>query len=80
MITESKEEFKERIKRIASRIIDDHEYIRLGQAVFNLIDEMYGVARITQFKYGIDCFYNDNMIDNFIDKCYEIIKTEKNND
>jgi hypothetical protein len=44
---------------------------REGQFVFNRVEELFGnVARQVQFKDGVDCFYNDDMIDNFIDKVY----------
>ena len=46
---------------------------RKGQSVFNYIDNVYGVARTIQFKYGIDCFYNDDNIDEFLNKAVEII-------
>ena len=46
---------------------------RKGQSVFNYIDNVYGVARTIQFKWGIDCFYNDNNIDEFLNKAVEII-------
>ena len=47
---------------------------RKGQSVFNYIEYVYGgVARIIQFKYGIDCFYKDDNIDDFLDKVVEII-------
>lgn len=46
---------------------------RKGQSVFNYIDNVYGIARTIQFKYGIDCFYNDNNIDDFLNKAVEII-------
>lgn len=39
---------------------------RLGQFVFNYIDEKYGVSRIVQFNDNVDCFYNDKNIDNFL--------------
>ena len=39
---------------------------RRGQAVFNYIDEKYGVARYVQFEEGIDCFYDDSKIIPFI--------------
>ena len=29
---------------------------RVGQAVFNYIDNQYGVARDVQFKDNVDCF------------------------
>lgn len=46
---------------------------RKGQSVFNYIDAVYGVARNIQFEYGIDCFYNDKYIDDFLDKAVELI-------
>ena len=46
---------------------------RKGQSVFNYIDAVYGVARNIQFEYGIDCFYNDKYIDDFINKAVELI-------
>ena len=53
-------------------------YIRPGQAAFNYVDENFrSVARISQHKYGIDCFYNDELIDKFIKKCYEILSNKE---
>ena len=46
---------------------------RKGQSVFNYIEYVYGVARTIQFKYGIDCFYNDDNNDEFLNKAIEII-------
>jgi hypothetical protein len=42
-------------------------YWRDGQFVFNYIDQIYGVARDVQFKDNIDCFYNDDKIDAFLE-------------
>lgn len=53
---------------------------REGQAVFNYVDEVYGVARIAQFKHHVDCFYWDDTIDEFIEKCAEIITEIQNNE
>lgn len=39
---------------------------RKGQAVFNIIDSQYGVARTVQFGNGVDCFYNDDVIEEFM--------------
>lgn len=40
---------------------------REGQFVFNRVEELYGnIARKIQFEDGIDCFYNDDLILNFI--------------
>ena len=46
---------------------------RKGQAVFNYIDENYGVARYVQFVGGIDCFYNDDQIIPFIRASWEAL-------
>ena len=74
LIIKDKDLFKEHVKRIAKSIIDEIPYIRYGQAVFNYVDEKYKVARIAQFNYGIDCFYDDTKVEQFLDKCYELIK------
>lgn len=42
-------------------------YWRKGQFVFNYIDQIYGVARKIQFKDNVDCFYNDDKIDEFLE-------------
>ena len=47
---------------------------RIGQSVFNVVDEYYGVARIVQFVDKIDCFYIDNNIDAFLQRAYERLK------
>lgn len=52
---------------------------REGQAVFNYIDEVYGVARIAQFQHRVDCFYDDSKIDAFIETCAKIISERYEN-
>ena len=68
------EEFKKTILSNAEEIRKECPEWRLGQTVFNLIDSAYGVAREIQFKQGIDCFYDDSKIDEFIDAVYKLIK------
>lgn len=51
---------------------------RKGQKVFNAIDTEFGVARIVQFQYGIDCFNDDSKIDEFKDKAYGIYSKPNN--
>lgn len=48
---------------------------RRGQKVFNYIDKKYGIAREVQFKHGVDCFYRDEYIDDFIKKAYDVFKS-----
>lgn len=47
---------------------------RIGQTVFNYIDEKYGVARDVQFYRGIDCFYDDSKVECFIHAAYKELK------
>lgn len=66
----TQEEFK---KFILEEIKVYPDNWRFGQKVFNYIDEYYGVARDVQFKDRVDCFYNDDMVDEFIEKSYNRI-------
>lgn len=69
----TKEEFVSEVKSVAGEIIKDHPELRKGQAIFNVVDRSFNnVARIAQFDYGVDCFYDDSMIEPFLDKCYEL--------
>lgn len=56
-----------------------HPQQRLGQSIFNYIDLNFGdMARHIQFDLGIDCFYNDNIIDKFVDTVVELYNKESN--
>ena len=68
----TKEEFTKQVKEVAGIDRKNHPELRKGQAIFNATDREFGVARIAQFDYGVDCFYDDSMIEPFLDKCYEI--------
>lgn len=47
---------------------------RDGQFVFNYIEDYYGdIARKVQFNDHIDCFYDDSVIDKFLEKCIKRI-------
>ena len=59
------EEFKNSIYSI-----EKPSHWREGQFVFNTIDSLYGVARAVQFEDGIDCFYDNSKINQFINACY----------
>jgi hypothetical protein len=59
----TKEELKDEIQKAFE---NKPKNWRDGQFVFNYIDAVYGVARIVQFKDGVDCFYRDENIDDFI--------------
>jgi len=47
---------------------------RKGQSVFNIIDDWYDIAREVQYEKGVDCFYDDSLIDEFIIESYNILK------
>ena len=70
----TKEEFVSEVKSVAGKMRKDHPELRKGQAIFNVVDDrsFNNVARIAQFDYGVDCFYDDSMIEPFLDKCYEL--------
>lgn len=51
---------------------------RKGQKVFNAIDIIFGVAREVQFNYKVDCFHNDENIEAFKEKSYEVYKERLN--
>lgn len=46
---------------------------RDGQFVFNYIDSEYGVSRYVQLNEGVDCFYQNNMIEEFIKTSYDVL-------
>lgn len=68
---------KQQLKAELNKLLEEKpKYWRKGQAIFNYIDIKYNVAREVQFRHGIDCFYNDKKIDEFIDKCIELINKQ----
>lgn len=73
----TKQEF---LNEINLAIRDKPKMWRAGQTVFNYIDKKYGVARTAQFKYGIDCFYNDAKIPDFLDITYKLIQAQDKQD
>ena len=66
----TKEEFETTVKDLAGKLRKEYPELRKGQAIFNVVDN--NIARIAQFDYGVDCFYDDSMIEPFLDKCYEL--------
>lgn len=68
-------------EKFKKSIIDEveltrHKYIRKGQAVFNYVDEKFGLARKIQYDYNIDCFYNDAKIDAFLKILYKLTQSK----
>ena len=72
----TKEELKKEIEEAA--IENKPKNWRKGQFVFNYIDEIYNVARDVQFIDKVDCFHNDKLIDDFIEKATERINQNNN--
>ena len=52
--------------------------LRDGQFVFNYIDKNYGVAVFVQLMEGVDCFYNDDKIEDFIKMSHETLLKKRN--
>lgn len=68
----------DQIKKAIYSINKDKNW-REGQYVFNVAEMLFGgLARQVQFQDKIDCFYNDDMIDEFI-KCLSNRIKEYNN-
>lgn len=66
------EEFNEKIKRDIKTLPDAWRY---GQKVFNYIDANFlHIARDVQMIDGVDCFYDDSIVDEFIIRSYERLK------
>lgn len=55
----------EELKKEIDSIVRPPE-IRRGQHVFNVVDCLFGVARDVMFEDGVDCFYDDTKIDEFL--------------
>lgn len=45
---------------------------RKGQKVFNAVEQLFGIARIIQFKYRIDCYHDDSQIEAFKEQAFKI--------
>lgn len=70
-------EYNEFVRAVISRASKYPRNWRFGQRIFNAVDELYGVARDVQFGDGVDCFYNDENSDEFMEKSWERIKQYK---
>ena len=69
----TREELKEIILDDSKKMKELYPYYRWGQAVFNYVDEFLGVARKVQFEDNVDCFYNDDAVDAFIEKTLDAL-------
>lgn len=69
----TREELKEIILDDSKKMKELYPYYRWGQAVFNYVDEYFGVARKVQFEDNVDCFYNDDAVDAFIEKTLDAL-------
>jgi hypothetical protein len=70
------EDFK---REVMTAMKNKPEQWRDGQFVFNYIEENYcGVGRYVQFIEGVDCYYDDKKIDEFISLCHYHLGTDIN--
>ena len=69
--------YEEFTKQLWEEVDKSPKSWRKGQAVFNVIDEKWHVARDVQFIDGVDCFYDDKQIDLFIAKAWIYIWTNQ---
>ena len=68
--------YDEFVAQVWEKVATSPQCWRKGQAVFNVIDENWDVAREVQFVDGIDCFYDDDKIQEFIDHAWVIVKNK----
>jgi hypothetical protein len=54
-----------------------HGYLRLGQFIFNYIHGFYGVAMSVRVLDGVDCYYDDNLIVDFLECCVKRINNNE---
>lgn len=64
----------------AKRLMEIHPEYRYGQSVFNFVDQYIGLARTVQFLDCIDCFYDDEKIDAFIEKVIDRMEKHEDNE
>lgn len=64
---EQKITFQELKSEVMERARFKHSYLRLGQFIFNYIHGFYGVALSVKNKDGINCYYSDDLIDDFLE-------------
>lgn len=70
--------FEEFIKDIEEQLENKPKEWRVGQFVFNYIEEKYGsVAREVQFQDRIDCFYDNDKIKAFVEAVYKRLSNAK---
>lgn len=69
--------YEEFVADIARAVSKREKFIRYGQAVFNYIEQKYGVAREVQAS-GLDCFYMDNLADAFMEAAYGVLWNREN--
>lgn len=76
-MVEQKISFQELKAEVMERAKFKHHYLRLGQFVFNYIHGFYGVATSVKVEDGIDCYYNDGLIDDFLKCCVKRINNNE---
>ena len=64
------DEFKQDILKALK---NKHPQWRDGQFIFNYIHDKYNVAKDVTIKDNVDCFYDDNQIEKFIELSYKRI-------
>ena len=68
--------YEEFVEKVLAEIDDCPKDWRKGQSVFNVVNQLYGVARYVQFNRGIDCFYRDDKIEEFLEACWDVLKAD----
>ena len=66
------------IKKLKEEALKNKPFnYRNGQQVFNYIQSTYQIGYLIKEKYGVDCFYVDSKIDEFLEKTVEELESTK---
>ena len=68
------DDFKEYIMAEVKKFRKPFPFIRKGQAVFNIVESHFGVARSVQFQDHIDCYHRDQDIEAFLQAAWKRIE------
>lgn len=64
------EEFKEDVLKEIKKMPPQW---RKGQKIFNYIDYKYHLGNDLMYKHHVDCYYDDNLIDEFMKTAYKLL-------
>ena len=65
--------YEEFVAEIMTAAAECPKELRLGQSVYNITEDRYHVGH-KAMDLGMDCFYDDSRIDEFLQKAWDFVK------